>query len=159
MYVEVKNSSTTKHHTKTCSKCGEAKLVFEFAKHETGKYGVASICKVCRKQYTKQWYYDNKERCAITNALWSKNNLHKKRAYRAKRRAFVLLATPAWANQQAIRRIYAEADFLSKATGIKYEVDHIIPLQGKNVCGLHVPNNLQVINMVANRQKAVKYEG
>jgi hypothetical protein len=146
------------HHTKTCSKCGVVKLTSEFAKHETGKYGVSKTCKPCKNVYKRQWYAENKERCAIVNAKWSSDNLHKKREYRAKRRANILQATPAWANNQAIKRIYKEADFLCKATGIKYEVDHIIPLQGKNVCGLHVASNLQVIKMIDNRQKAVRYE-
>jgi len=45
------------------------------------------------------------------------------------------------------------AKWCSKVTGIQYEVDHIIPLQGKKVCGLHTANNLQVIPMSDNRKK------
>jgi hypothetical protein len=158
MQLGIDFSSPVTHHTKTCSKCGEDKRTSEFAKHETGKYGVSKTCKPCKNIYKRQWYSKNKDRCAVVNAKWSSNNLHKKRAYRAKRRANILRATPPWANAEAIKRIYKEADFLCNATGIKYEVDHIIPLQGKNVCGLHVASNLQVIKMVENRSKATKFK-
>jgi hypothetical protein len=142
----------------SCFKCGVEKPLSSFPKHPTGKFGVNTTCKTCRNIYRNVYYEANKEKERARDANWSKNNLHKKREYRAKRRAVLLKATPLWANTNAIKRIYAEADFLSKATGIKYEVDHIIPLQGKNVCGLHVVNNLQVIQMVHNRQKAIRYE-
>lgn len=66
-------------------------------------------------------------------------------------------ATPAWADLEAIKRVYQLADKISKETGIKHEVDHIVPLQGKTVCGLHVECNLQVIPYYQNRSKANKH--
>jgi hypothetical protein len=158
MLLGISRVSQDTHHTKKCFKCGEVKHVFNFSKHSTGKYGVATTCKPCKSVYRKEYYIKNKDKETIKSAEWSSNNLHKKREYRAKRRATILKATPIWSNSQAIKRIYSEADFLSKATGIKYEVDHIIPLQGGNVCGLHVPNNLQVIKMADNRKKSARYE-
>lgn len=144
---------------KHCSKCNVDKPIKDYAKHSTGKYGVASICKPCRNKYKQAWYKANKHRCAIVNAKWSQNNLHKKRAYRAKRRALIASSTPCWANLDIINNLYKTAHEMSVNDGIKYEVDHIIPLQGKNVTGLHVENNLQIINMTTNRQKAYKFEG
>jgi hypothetical protein len=141
----------------SCFKCKVEKPLSSFAKHPTGKFGVNTTCKTCRNEYRKAYYQENKEKELANDVNWAKQNLDKKRASRAKRRAIILSATPAWADNKAIKRIYSEADFLTKVTGIKYEVDHIIPLQGKNVCGLHVSNNLQVIPMVHNRQKAVRY--
>ncbi|MFJ3007100.1 HNH endonuclease signature motif containing protein [Pseudomonas fluorescens] len=70
-----------------------------------------------------------------------------------KRKEALQSATPLWADQEAIAAFYAEARRLSATTGVKYEVDHIIPLQVKNVCGLHVSWNLRVITKTANARK------
>jgi len=61
---------------------------------------------------------------------------------------------PPWANKQAIRAIYFEARRLTASTGIKYEVDHIIPSNHPLVCGLHVENNLQIITEFENITKS-----
>lgn len=68
---------------------------------------------------------------------------------------------PKWLTGQqkvAIERFYLEAADKTAATGIKHEVDHIIPIRGKNVSGLHVPWNLQVITLLENRKKGRKFE-
>lgn len=78
------------------------------------------------------------------------------RARDAKRRALALLAMPKWANKALIKKLYKEAAEKTKATGIKHEVDHRVPLQGRTVCGLHVEYNLRVISEFANRSKANK---
>ena len=61
--------------------------------------------------------------------------------------------TPVWANKQLIKEIYKEAKRISIETGIKHEVDHIIPLRGELVCGLHVESNLRIITRFDNNQK------
>lgn len=138
---------------KTCTNCKTSKALSEFAKHSTGKYGVAGKCKECKKIYRDSWYVQNKEQCLEQSAQWAKANAYKKRIYRAKRRAAILNATPSWANIKAIEELYKQAGTLSKTNSIKYEVDHIIPLQGKTVSGLHVHWNLQVIPTAENRSK------
>lgn len=75
----------------------------------------------------------------------------------AKRRAQSIQATPKWADLKAIDAIYAEAARQTEETGIQHEVDHIVPLQGKTVCGLHVGWNLQILTQKANRSKSNKW--
>lgn len=63
------------------------------------------------------------------------------------------LRTPPWSDRDACRALYELAVRITECTGIKFEVDHIIPLLGKNVSGLHVPLNLRVIPALANWKK------
>lgn len=79
----------------------------------------------------------------------------------AKRRAMKLQATPRWLTDydwEMIKWTYECAKIAEKHYGNSYHVDHIVPLQGKNVCGLHVPWNLQVISAKQNLTKGNRYE-
>ena len=65
-------------------------------------------------------------------------------------------ATPKWLTENQkmeIRFKYRLAIALSRATGERHAVDHIIPLHGESVCGLHVPWNLQVLTQKDNLAK------
>ena len=86
------------------------------------------------------------------------NNKHLYIARGAKRRSKVEQATPAWANLDAIKAMYLLAQELERLTGQKYHVDHVLPLHGKNVCGFHVAENLQVMPAKANLSKSNKFE-
>jgi hypothetical protein len=102
-------------------------------------------------------------------AGWVKANPDKYRAYASKwrrsRKEYLNLKTqmrrrrctdrlPAWADKSAIRALYELAAAMTRETGIQHEVDHIIPLQGRTVCGLHCEANLRVVPMRVNRQKS-----
>lgn len=76
----------------------------------------------------------------------------------AKRRAARKRRTAQWANIEKIKEKYAEAARLSKETGVLHHVDHIIPMQGAKVSGLHVENNLQVITATENMSKHNRFE-
>lgn len=79
-----------------------------------------------------------------------------KEAYRAKcafRRAVKLQATPAWSDKAAIVALHREAARITIETGVKHEVDHIIPLIGRTICGLHIPQNMQILTRTENRRK------
>lgn len=79
-----------------------------------------------------------------------------------RRRARKLLATPTWDDELTALTSVEGADLVrrrNKTTGIKWHVDHVIPLRGKTVSGLHVWNNLQVIPAAANLSKANAFRG
>lgn len=72
-------------------------------------------------------------------------------------RTAMQIATVAWANHEVIRALYNEARRLSAETGVRHVVDHVIPLRGREICGLHVETNLQVITLSANSQKCNRW--
>jgi hypothetical protein len=76
----------------------------------------------------------------------------------SKRRADERLRSPAWADQTAIAAVYLEAKRLEVETGVPHHVDHIYPLCGRLVSGLHVAGNLQVLTALANMKKHNKFE-
>lgn len=107
---------------------------------------------------SREWYRENKERRAEYGKSHYEANKPYYMAASAKRRSAKVQQTPSWANEQAIRAFYEEAKRLEQETGVRYHVDHIIPLQGQMVSGLHVENNLQVIPANENLSKSNLYE-
>ena len=94
-------------------------------------------------------------------AEWSKNNKPKRTAMLENRRCALLNATPTWltAIQKAqIAEFYEIAEALNTQTGVKHHVDHIVPLKGKTVTGLHAPWNLQILTATQNISKGNRYE-
>lgn len=71
----------------------------------------------------------------------------------AKRRAQKLRATPNWLTPEH----WVEINYLYEKRGAGQQVDHIIPLKGKTVCGLHVPWNLRLISTKENLKKGNKF--
>lgn len=104
------------------------------------------------KESSSRWMDSNTE----YGSEWKKTNSGKVAAYSAKRRSIKLNATPDWLTEgmlSDIAGLYKE----SSEKDSPHHVDHIVPLQGENVCGLHVPWNLQVIPAEDNLRKSNRY--
>jgi hypothetical protein len=82
---------------------------------------------------------------------------NKKRYDKAIYKGRLRKATPKWANKFFIQEIYALARLRTKMLGIEFHVDHIVPIRGIGVCGLHVPENMQIIAGEENQMKSNHY--
>lgn len=123
----------------------------------------------CKSCYGKAYFKSNRDKMNALRREWIKANPEKDKAFKkdfetkyrekfliirknkeAKHRARKLKAIPKWLNSeqhQAIKLIYTNCPD-------GYHVDHIVPLKGKNVSGLHVPWNLQCIPALENIKKS-----
>jgi hypothetical protein len=116
-----------------------------------------------QNKYNYQWKKQNQQKTINYIKLCRSKNPLKykaiKNAITAKRRSSKLQRTPPWLNKDHLKQIaqyYQQAKQLQKETGIVHHVDHIIPLQGKTVSGLHVPWNLQILTASENIIKSNK---
>ncbi len=109
----------------------------------------------------KAWYEAHKEKQLADKKIYRKENKDKCNALSAKRHAAKLQRTPPWLTKEQLAEIQEfytlakELQWLSDTTD-PLTVDHIIALQGKNVSGLHVPWNLQILTKSANSSKRNK---
>jgi len=160
---------------KMCKACGIAKTLQEFKKNARCKDGVTGTCKICVNSRLKDWrianpdhskgnrpevtarYYErHKERILYYSANYRREHLAQYAHYEKVRHTRKLKAMPKWLTEAQINEIqhfYEAARLSAEPT----HVDHIIPLQGKNVCGLHVPWNLQLLPASENIKKGNKF--
>ena len=99
-----------------------------------------------KRAYAKTWAKNNPGANTARNKLHETNKKHR---------------TPPWITKdqkKEIDSIYRRAKSLTEKTGVAYHVDHIIPLQGKLVSGLHVPENLQILPASLNISKSNYFE-
>lgn len=157
---------------KICTKCNIEKdddLFKTFTlKGEKKKF---AQCKACESIYRKLNYEKNKEKQLAQGARWKSENWERVlkyasdygRANKARRAANEMkrharklkasvLEDCEW-NNFYIEEIYQLREIRSKECNTAFEVDHIVPLQGKSVCGLHIWNNLRLITASHNRSK------
>jgi len=168
---------------KRCNKCGVLKDLTDFYGNKGNKDGLSYKCKSCFKVYyeenkrpiaakvreyqaknkesiaarTREYQAKNKESIAARTREYRLNNRGARNAIKAKRRSAKLQRTVSWADLEAIKNLYKEARRLTEATGILFHVDHIIPLQGNSVSGLHVEGNLQLLTAHENLSKSNKF--
>lgn len=98
------------------------------------------------KDKSAEWRAKNSDRKLASDRRWRNENRGRDRATKAKYKAAKLNATPPWVNYSEIVLIYDQCP-------AGHHVDHIVPLQGENVCGLHVPWNLQYLSETENLKK------
>ena len=121
------------------------------------------------KTIKNQWYVANREQVIATASTrplevkrvyqkaWKERNTTWVRADTKARRRKHREATPPWLSKKQkseIRQLYQIAITMTRTTGEQYVVDHIVPLRGADVCGLHVPWNLRVITQEENLRKS-----
>lgn len=105
------------------------------------------------KPKRKQYNIDNAERLRAIALQYSKENPEVRREISATRRARKRNATPPWLTKEMraeIKAMHAEANALKAQLGVRFDVDHIVPLDGRHVSGLHVPWNMRVITHAEN---------
>lgn len=161
--------------TKLCTKCETEKETSEFTKDKRYFLGLFCWCKECKKKHAREnpqiavsWSRENKDRSdAIKNKYvaenrekvreskrkWSKANNKQVLAKTRKYQASKLNATPSWLTKEQLNEMVAI--YVNCPEG--YHLDHIVPLQGKNVKGLHVPWNLCYLPASENSRKSNKY--
>lgn len=104
-----------------------------------------------------EWAEKNRERFKRNQAQYRRAESLKRTMQAAARRVRESRAKPEWADKPCIREIYDLARRRSEATGIQWQVDHIVPINSKRVCGLHVEHNLRVIIGAENSAKGNRY--
>ena len=135
-----------------------------FHKNKTSKDGLQGTCKICKKIVNDNWNPIVNHKANITGLrkLWnSQRDLSKYTESYARLRFRYKQNSPNWLtkdHKKKIKEFYDLRNKLNKDTGILHHVDHIVPIQGKLVSGLHVPWNLQVITAEENLRKKNKYE-
>lgn len=157
------------HRTKSF-KDGRSYTCKSCAKTRAMKWNKAN--KDHKKEQGKKHYLENKEKYLkrAAKAEWSKKNperikqLAKKRYHKNNGASVVAYyrnlrrkATPTWltdVQKSEIENFYWLCRDLEKITTDRYHVDHIVPIKGECVCGLHVPWNLQVLPADINIKKS-----
>jgi hypothetical protein len=171
---------------KECTKCRQIRPISLFSRDSSKRDGLYSSCKDCtaktlrsgQLEASRRWKARNREHIreykrrtyvpsprppkdptAQTRARsnWKKRNPESLRADRARRRALEINAMPSWAQRRAIAQVYRQARRATFETGVLHHVDHIVPLRHKQVCGLHVHENLRVVTARENYRKSNKW--
>lgn len=165
-----------------CPRCGECKLVAEFGKNKARRDGLNVYCRPCVREKSLAYAVANREKVRLTKAASVRRHAAKRQAWLAsvsermkaywreygrrwraenrgasmekvrRQQAARQRAVPPWFDREKAAAIYAEAA-ARRAAGENVHVDHEVPINGRNVCGLHWHMNLRVIPAAENIKK------
>lgn len=164
---------------KICITCKEEKCLNEFPNRVDSKDGKRNDCRVCKRKKDTSRYHSNPDAAKEVTArlsLWreswtdekreqnrercrkyAKENKHKGLANVRRRQARLKQAHPAWAEDEfekfCIDEIYHLSRLRTEMLEIKFNVDHVVPLTSKFVCGLHCVSNLSIEEESKNKAK------
>ena len=161
-----------KTRQEACDANSKAYFTGLFCKHGhiAKRWTATGNCSECQAKNTKAWSEKNPDKVQSyfqSNEMVEKRKEYAKEFYRrnrdyyiakdASRRAYKLRAKTKW-GQEGVRAFYKKAKELQQQNpGVKYHVDHIIPLVGDGVCGLHNQFNLQILTALQNWKKGSKW--
>lgn len=132
---------------KCCTKCGTNKPHEDFHKNKRMSDGLQTQCKECHRSVKLAWQSRNKEKASSYVSEWGKRHPERSYAKRVSRRKYERQSIPLWYEKEAVANVY------KKAAEFGFQVDHIVPLKGRSVCGLHCWANLQLLDKSLNASK------